>query len=1062
MMAVMAVLITLTAGLAPLASALGPRGPVPNTDSEPNNIRSDATDVNIAGKIPGTMLGSDHWDNYRFQLDLTGGNAKKVNIDVVFDKANPLVSVYLRDVNGFLLDFSRDLNSTTVTAVGSGPAAWYYLNITDDTLLGITYNVTYTFSSVTFAGDSNNNPSEANAVGAFPYSINTTADGDSEPMDRQDFYKVSLSRTVSKADLLVVQLTQDSAAQFWVEVFDAAFAPVSYEKQGLPAPGSTQVVSYGTKVAGIYYIRVWAAAGTGHYTLNMDRVEIDLNDNNDKAVNATAISLTGNHTAMVNGNVGEGLDLADYYSLTVVKGQVINATITSLNYNATTQLPKMHLAFLGSDGTTQWNTDPNMTDEQLDPTGYTNSTAIESGPVTNYIKVFVDNIASGGGAYDLNIFTDRPPVVNQSLIASILINESTVDSPTQDTSIKLRKLFSDPDGNDIVNYSYLLTSDQGMDDPANLTVSFAKDINMTVTLAPRPGGAGQSGYRGEGDLVLTAADNHGLNATAKFPIKVSGTNHAPYIKSPYNATNEFPEPLTLLYSTTGLVDIVLTKLFGDIDQNDKLTYDINGTSPALEFKTYGYTNTTIPPRKFLKSITINDTFVISFNLMPNQVDQTGVAAVRLNTDSPKVKKAIEDRTVLEDYIWFMVYDNGVPSKWADQGVKLLLRAVSPNGTPPKWVQSFTEITFKEDESVTMDLDTVTSDIDIDDATARTYSVQNQGLNITVSKIDRSKFKFTAKENWNNLVTGVVLNCTDTYGLYKTHIVDIRVVPVPDPAIITNVTPTPGTTISMNEGSSNTFGITITDVDSNIETDFEYNWSLDGIWMRTIVGNHFTYQPSFDEAGAHVLKVVVSEKANPQLNGTANWTVSVINVNRAPTGMKIVSPDNGGKYKEKTVIPLMAAAVTDPDKEDTPKYTWKVDGTTVATGQTYQLQSLKKGTHVVTLEVTDGKVTLTQTVNITVNAKTVTTDYNTIYLAVGLLSLMLVIIVAAFALRGKKVDPKEDKVDIYAADRAAQKKGLKGKKTVVERIEKDEEEDLPENDDGADEKDPKDEEDEDDI
>jgi len=311
------------------------------------------------------------------------------------------------------------------------------------------------------------------------------------------------------------------------------------------------------------------------------------------------------------------------------------------------------------------------------------------------------------------------------------------------------------------------------------------------------------------------------------------------------------------------------------------------------------------------------------------------------------------------------------------------------------------------------------------------------------------------------VTGVELNCTDTYGLYKIHVVNIRVVQDPDPPVMTGITPSPGTTITLNEGGSSIFGITITDVDSNIQTDFEYNWSIDGIWMRTIVGANFTYQPSFDEAGAHILKVVVGEKANPQLNITANWTLVVVNVNRVPTGMKIISPDNGGKYKEKTVIPLMAAAVTDPDKEDTPKYTWKVDGTTVATSQTYQLQSLKTGAHVITLEVTDGKATLTQSVNITVKAKTVTTDYNTIYLAVGLLALVLVIIVAAFAIRGKKVEPKDDKVDIYAADKATQKKGLKGKKTVVERIEKDEEEDLPE-DDEAPEKDPTDEEKEEEV
>jgi len=1024
--ALAAVLLMLTSGIVPLVAALGPRGSTPNTDSEPNDTKADATLVNIAGKIPGTLLGTDHFDNYKFQAGKAGSNAVKTYVEVDFDKANPLVSVYLRDSNGFLLDFARDNQVVKLYTIATSTSVTDYLNITDDSLGGQTYNVTISFSVVVFAGDTNNDPADAVAVGSFPYAVSDTLQGGTEPMDVQDFYKVSLSRTVSKADLLVTQLKQNQTAQFWLEVFDSSFRPaVGYEKQGEPKPGSTQTMTYGAQAAGIYYVRVSAANGTGPYNLSMDRIEIDLNDNNDKSADATPIQLLNNHTASFTGNVAEGIDLNDFWSLTVVKGQFINATITSLNFNASTMLPKMHLALLRSNGMDMYDIDPNMTHDQLDPVGFTNGTAADTGPVKNYIKVFVDNVAAGGGVYNVDLLTDRPPVANASLVVPITINESTVDKPSSDSSIKLRPLFADPDGNDKVTYSYSIVSDQGMADPANFTVAIAKDTDMTVTLTPRAGTVGQSGYRGAGEVVLVATDPYGLNATATFPITVTGTNHAPYVKSPYNATYSFRDPLTILYSESGLIETDLTKVFGDIDMNDKLTYEVNGSSPSVEEKTYGYT--AVDQRHFLKSATINGTFILSFNLKANQVDQTGVVSVRLNIDGAKVKQAKEDRTPLEELVWFKVFDNGIPVKWSDQPVKLLLKAMSPNGTPPKWSQSFTSIGFDEDKNITMDFDAVTSDIDTEDAHARTYTVTGTGSNLTVQKLDRNHFKISAKKDWNGAVKNVLLNCTDTFGLYKTHTVDIVVGPVPDPTTIVSTAPSNATPVGMNEGGSKEFGLTVQDVDTDILTGLEFNWSLDGLWLRTVVGPNFTYQPSFDEAGTHAIKVVVSDRQYPALKVSTNWTVIVTNVNREPTGLNIVSPTQNQAFQEGTIVPLMAAAATDPDKEDKVTYSWKLDGTIVASTQTYDLKAPKKGPHVITLEVSDGKTKVTRAVNITVKAKTVSQPFNTTYLAVGLVLLVVIAIAIGLALRGKKAKPAEDEVDMYAKDRAAKRTAAKAAK-----------------------------------
>jgi hypothetical protein len=1053
-LAVMAVLLMVTSGLAPSLGALGPRGPVPNTDSEPNNTMADATVVSVSGTIKGTLLGADHWDNYKFQAAMGGGVATKTYIEVDLDQSNPLVSVYLRDTNGFLLDFARDVQVAKLYNVATGPLAWYYLNITDDTLKGETYNVTVSFTTEPFTGDSNNNPSEAVLVGSFPFTANKTLNGGTDPMDVQDFYKVSLSRTVSKADLLVTQLKQAPTAMYWVEVYDSSLKNVdAYEREGDPKPGSTQTYSYGTQAAGIYYVRVWASNGTGSYSLSMNRFIIDINDNNNDPANATPLNIINNHTASFSGNVAEGLDLVDYWSLPVVQGQMSNATIASLDYNASTGLPTMHLELMRSDGTTMYDVDPNMTHDQLNPTGFTNGTAADNGPVLNYIMVFVDNKASGGGNYIVNLLTDRPPVANASLIGPITINESTTDKPTSDSSIKLKNLFKDPDGNDRVTYSYRVISDQGMGDPKNLTVNIAKDPDMTVTLAPRRATAIQSGYRGEGDLALTATDNYGLNATAVFHIKVTGTNHAPYVKVPYNATYAFKDPVTLLYGVTTLIDVDLTKVFGDQDLNDKLTYDLNGSSPNIEVKDYGHTS--IDNRYFLKSATINDTFILSFNLKGNLVEQTGIVSVRLNTDSPKVKKAKDDRTPLEEPVWFNVLDNGVPPKWGNHTVKLVLKGLSPNGTPPKWVQTFTKISFPEDGNVTIDLDTLTTDIDIEDAHARTYAVSGTGPNVTVKQTDRSHFTFWAKTHWSGTVKGVLLNCTDSFKLYKTHTIDIEVTYVAYPPIKDATKPPEGATVNMTEGESMPFHIATHVLDA-ITTQV-YNWTLDGIWLRTEVGPNFTFQPSFDEAGTHHLTVVVSNMQHPKLNVSANWAINVTNVNRAPTNVIILSPTDGQIFKEGVIISLLAARATDLDKEDAPSltYKWKVDGQFAGSSQTYDIKAPKKGAHTIVLEVSDGTVTISKTVNITIQAKTVSQTVDPAMVAGALVVLIFIAVILGLALRGRKVKPTgEDKEDIYAADRAAKKKAAKAKKKAATDEGSEEEDEVIEE-----EKGPKEEEDE---
>jgi len=1039
------ILILVIVGLIPALPAVSQgvsRGPVNNTDSEPNNDKANATVVDTDVTIQAGLIGSDHHDNYKFQLTKVVNTADKVTIAVVFDEALPLVSVHLRDSNGFLLDFMRDNANTDLYAVGTNASGWYYLNITDDVQTGVYYNVTLTFTQVTFEGDPNNNPPEAVVIPTLPFHINTTADGDTDPHDYQDFYQVMLSRTMTKADLLVAHMTQEITAQFWIEVFDATYKNVdAFVKESDSKPGSNQTYSYGADAPGNYYIRIWAANGSGSYDLTLDTVEINLDDDNDKPENATPIALVNNHTASFSGNVGEDLDIADYYSLEVMEGQVINASITSHDYNLSTRLPKMHMAFIQSDGGATYDLDPNITDAQLDPDGYSNGSAPEEGTNENYIKIFVDNVASGGGGYSVDLFTDRIPIVNQTLVQNITINESTADNPTTDTTIQLGKVFSDPDGNDILIFDYMIESDKGMDDISNFTVNIGDDADRTVTLTPRAGEVGGIGYLGSGDITFMATDPYDMNATATYHVKVYGTNHAPFLEYPYNETEEYDEPIVLVYTEGNMPEIELQTLFGDID-NDQLNFEVNASSPDIEDKKYQYSS--VQDRYFLKGITVNETFIINFHLKTNLIDHKGPISIRLDDDSEKVQKAQDERTPLEEELWFWAIDDGLPQKESER-VKLTIQATSPNGTPPKWSKSFSKISFNEDNYTVVDFDSVTSDIDAIDKKKREYTVANLSANITVEKLDRNLFKFSAKENWNGILKEVALNCTDSFGLYKTHSMDIEVLSLPDPPVKTGTTPAEDTNITIDESSSYQLQILYTDVDSGL-ADLDFNWSLDGTWLRTVVGDSYTYQSNYDDAGVHTIAVIVSERENPDLNISASWTITVINVNRPPTAAEIVEPVEGTKYTEGKLVNLRAGTSTDPDVEDSVTYTWKVDGVAISNDQTFETKGIKKGPHTITLEVSDGKVILTESVNITIKeapAKVQGLGLQTIGMI--LLVLVILILVVMAVARGKKEKPVKDEVpDIYAADRKAMKEGVE-KADKKEREEEEDEEEEEEED-----------------
>jgi hypothetical protein len=121
--------------------------------------------------------------------------------------------------------------------------------------------------------------------------------------------------------------------------------------------------------------------------------------------------------------------------------------------------------------------------------------------------------------------------------------------------------------------------------------------------------------------------------------------------------------------------------------------------------------------------------------------------------------------------------------------------------------------------------------------------------------------------------------------------------------------------------------------------------------NTEVGKGFTYTytPNYESAGVYVVKVIVTDSANPTLKANMTWILTVQNKNRAPNAV-IASPANLAKFKDTQKITFDSTGTTDPDG-DTLSYKWVSGNKILGTSPTLETK-LGAGTRIVTLEVSD--------------------------------------------------------------------------------------------------------------
>jgi hypothetical protein len=160
---------------------------------------------------------------------------------------------------------------------------------------------------------------------------------------------------------------------------------------------------------------------------------------------------------------------------------------------------------------------------------------------------------------------------------------------------------------------------------------------------------------------------------------------------------------------------------------------------------------------------------------------------------------------------------------------------------------------------------------------------------------------------------------------------------------------PGEDFSINEGEQISLSISGTDPDGDSIT---YSWYLDEKKVSEL--KSYTYKPDFDSAGTHEIRASASDGYRKT---TAVWKVEVLNVNRAPE-FRVVDEIT---MNESDLLILEFEAV-DPDGDEV-EYTISDP---IGDDGKWETDYDSAGTYYVDVEVTDGDLTTTKTIELTVN------------------------------------------------------------------------------------------------
>ncbi|MGQ9582895.1 MAG: Ig-like domain-containing protein [Thermoplasmatota archaeon] len=902
---VLALVIALGA-LPALPMAEEPKGTETNTDSEPNDDFANATLV-VPGAgntitISGTHSASDPDDYYKIRLNRTGGSAERLVVQTSTVEGAPRLFVYDPLGKRVLLDGNATIDTVHSVETYAYSTGDYYVRYEVQTASATGYSITFTKTTVPYAGDSDNSPSEATPVPSLPAHFSDSA---ADPTDQGDWYSMELRSDVIEADVVTFLCTPSANLAVNVEIYSPTmeYLPDFFYEPSGPGDitaGQRREGSFGASTAGTWYLRVFAAEGSGTYTLDVYKTTV-LKDSYDSAETAWGLpDVVGGHFIEFGDTLGKDVDTEDYFSFAVSEGQMVNATLVSLNYSRELDRPHIMMELRDSTNT-----------RYGDAGGAAKNTTWASGvsPETttaSYLSVTMNNYWGGAGAYEFNITLNLPPRIREGTWEyEFRINESSFGV------LDLGEIFYDSD-EDPLTYTAENTI------PSGKTVVDLDGARANFSTV-------QPGWTGMENYTVTATDPFGASASANVHVVVGVVNHPPYLQDPGHAETRVDlHPEEILLDALDLSDYFADDDIFNPAINDYLTFHVRG----------------------------NGSVNVTFQLVPGTFRHSGGVTLQ----GPNLPE-LEEPITIEAAFWATdSFGLSSPELACDIVINPL-----PN-KPPRWSTNFTQVEIEESQpqrptEARLDLYDYCTDTDPWDRGALTFSASGYNQSALTVTLSGSVVTIAPREGlWTRHPhESITFNATDTRLESSECTVTIIINHIYTPPVFTSALPN-ATSAAVDEGSTISFGVAVRcDAKILAETPqvIRYRWYLDGA-MLTATSDTYTYRADYNasEHSPYNLTVTFNDSVTEV---SRSWMLTVNNVNRPPEGVAILSPANGTNFTSGRSVEFRAAVATDPDDPEAAlEYEWRDSGVKIGSGLTFSTKKLSVGLHTIVLTVFDSE------------------------------------------------------------------------------------------------------------
>ena len=911
------------------AGAGGPSGRTADSDNDFAHATSITSGVTVSDSVNDT---DDVHDFYK--IDLFSGQALKANLTYT-DPNNTMVV---------------DLYDSNQNLVGEGYQGFPYIG---DSVLAIT-NGTYYIDVWVYIGADNYD------LTVTVYTPPTLVPGNTVPVhldqasaETRYYYRIWLNGNVSDMNegawINITGDTQGSLA--FVQFMDILnfFSSETYNYS--VGNGLQESVSLAASYSGWYYLHIGAYSGAATWTFTTTKFTVPCGGDDDFA-NATKTK----HNAAPTDNVDQGWDHYDWYNYHVFAGDTCRIKVDKLSGTDLFNLSvyDKNFNFLGS----AINFDPQ--------TGNSIASATVNLPAAGsdmnyhvYVSAYVARVnspqphavdATAVIPYKITFNSTNHAPFPLSSIPDVIMNENDI------ASINMASYFKDPDA-DALAYSVT-----GQD--ANLKAAF-NSTSGNIDIIPA------AHWYGAEILTVSADDLFGGVSSLTVNVTVNSVNDIPFVKKPIGEIKMFQG------GTDTSID--LSKVFWDYDVpfGDALNYSVSdngsvqvGIDPSgkitltdpVEFYGVQYMNFTATDSDSTSAVALAKITVTHVNQPPRVKTRPGPVTV-----NERQTASLDMSNTFSDL-------DGDPITLIPTGMTKIMVSIDPTTLNVSFKAPETPYTFSEDIKFTAQDDKGFGDnfviVHVTDLAMNDppyfKSVSPDGA-VTMTETGLAEFSITALDvdspelNYTWYLDGKDLDVADntydyqtTYDSAGNHQLKVVV----DDGELTATHTWNITVLNKNRDPTNVkitspktgepfmqytevgFDGSATDPDKDPLT---YSWQ-DG---NKEIGTDPSITTTGLKPGSHTIVLEVSD-GNSSVRSKA---VTITITPNSPPQIGALVPGVGLRFQKGHKIDFSVSAT---DAEGDPMtYEWSESGQVLSTQPTFTTSSLKEGTHIIQVSVSDG-------------------------------------------------------------------------------------------------------------